>query len=110
MWDLIVSVPDHCLSFYFGQRYRASVLLKTYRENRYIVGTVVRRQFVDGPSLERMLQYNRGPGTRPISVQTVKNHIRSGSFNSRKPAQTPQLFPRHRALRQQFCRRHVRAD
>ena len=20
MWDLIVSVPDHCLSFYFGSR------------------------------------------------------------------------------------------
>ena len=20
MWDLIVSVPDHCLSFYFGQK------------------------------------------------------------------------------------------
>ena len=19
MWDLIVSIPDHCLSFYFGQ-------------------------------------------------------------------------------------------
>ena len=22
MWDLIVSVPDHCLSFYFTNRYR----------------------------------------------------------------------------------------
>ena len=20
MWDLIVSVPDHCLSFYFGEK------------------------------------------------------------------------------------------
>ena len=25
MWDLIVSVPDHCLSFYFS-RYRAKSL------------------------------------------------------------------------------------
>ena len=24
MWDLIVSVPDHCLSFYFKSRYRSS--------------------------------------------------------------------------------------
>ena len=23
MWDLIVSVPDHCLSFYFGLLYIA---------------------------------------------------------------------------------------
>ena len=23
MWDLIVSVPDHCLSFYFSVRYRS---------------------------------------------------------------------------------------
>ena len=23
MWDLIVSVPDHCLSFYFGQNKQA---------------------------------------------------------------------------------------
>ena len=24
MWDLIVSVPDHCLSFYFGHFYLVS--------------------------------------------------------------------------------------
>ena len=27
MWDLIVSVPDHCLSFYFAVPSRDSVLL-----------------------------------------------------------------------------------
>ena len=28
IWDLIVSVPDHCLSFYFGylEQYRGAVL------------------------------------------------------------------------------------
>ena len=25
MWDLIVSVPDHCLSFYFKIRYGSTV-------------------------------------------------------------------------------------
>ena len=25
MWDLIVSVPDHCLSFYFGYSYLHSI-------------------------------------------------------------------------------------
>ena len=27
MWDLIVSVPDHCLSFYFALSFRHSVVL-----------------------------------------------------------------------------------
>ena len=27
MWDLIVSVPDHCLSFYFSERYRSFGML-----------------------------------------------------------------------------------
>ena len=28
MWDLIVSVPDHCLSFYFGSYYSWDELLE----------------------------------------------------------------------------------
>ena len=33
MWDLIVSVPDHCLSFYFesGTMWTASIEFGTYR-------------------------------------------------------------------------------
>ena len=27
MWDLIVSVPDHCLSFYFSGGHRSSKML-----------------------------------------------------------------------------------
>ena len=30
MWDLIVSVPDHCLSFYFGFDQQATL----YQKNR----------------------------------------------------------------------------
>ena len=26
IWDLIVSVPDHCLSFYFASKYRDLIL------------------------------------------------------------------------------------
>ena len=26
MWDLIVSVPDHCLSFYFSRRFKMRML------------------------------------------------------------------------------------
>ena len=29
MWDLILSVPDHCLSFYFG----SAIMLVTYFVN-----------------------------------------------------------------------------
>ena len=28
MWDLIVSVPDHCLSFYFSQEVSHTVSLR----------------------------------------------------------------------------------
>ena len=30
MWDLIVSVPDHCLSFYFGGHLGHVTVLKTF--------------------------------------------------------------------------------
>ena len=80
----------------------------TQHEDRYIAVTVARRRFVDGPSLERMLRQQRGPGARRISVQTVRNRVRASGFSSRKPAKKPQLSQRHRALRRQFCARHGR--
>lgn len=80
----------------------------THREDRYIAVTVARRRFVDGPSLERMLRQQRGPGARRISVQTVRNRVRASGFKSRKPARKPQLSQRNRALRRQFCARHGR--
>ena len=63
----------------------------TQHEDRYIAVTVARRSFVDGPSLERMLRQQRGPGARRISVQTVRNRVRA--------SKKPQLSQRHRALR-----------
>ena len=78
----------------------------TQHDDRYIAVTVARRRFVDGPSLERMLRQQRGPGARRISVQTVRNRVRASGFSSRKPAKKPQLSQRHRALRCQFCARH----
>ena len=35
MWDLIVSVPDHCSSFYFSSSYL--VLFKSYADFRYVI-------------------------------------------------------------------------
>ena len=80
----------------------------TQHEDRYIAVTVARRRFVDGPSLERMLRQQRGPGARRISVQTVRNRVRASGFSSKKPAKKPQLSQRLRALRRQFCARHGR--
>ena len=37
MWDLIVSVPDHCLSFYFDLSFDSSE--KRYSENRQMQRT-----------------------------------------------------------------------
>ena len=78
----------------------------TQHEDRYIAVTVARQHFLDGPSLERMLRQQRGPGARRISVQTVRNRVRASGFSSRKPAKKPQIFQRHRALWRQFCARH----
>ena len=44
MWDLIVSVPDHCLSFYFST---TKLLLKSINtvkpsDNNYVVCSLVR--------------------------------------------------------------------
>ena len=52
----------------------------TQREDQYIAVTVARQWFVDGPSLERMLRQQRGPGSRPISVQTVRNRVRTSGL------------------------------
>ena len=80
----------------------------TQREDRYIVVTLARRRFVDGPSLERMLRQQRGPCAHPILVQTVRNRVRTSGVKARRPARKPQLSQRHRALRRQFCKRHGR--
>ena len=37
MWDLIVSVPDHCLSFYFSDHpYEDGALLKIITESKLV--------------------------------------------------------------------------
>ena len=63
---------------------------------------------MDGPSLEKKLRQQGGPGARRISVQTVRNRVQASGFSSKKPAKKPQLSQRHRALRRQFCARRSR--
>ena len=38
MWDLIVSVPDHCLSFYFGTSWGIATLTDIILDMPKIVG------------------------------------------------------------------------
>ena len=38
MWDLIVSVPDHCLSFYFGLLYESMASGKSVRKSHKYLG------------------------------------------------------------------------
>ena len=40
MWDLIVSVPDHCLSFYFEARYGYSCALHLAGRLYSIAGSI----------------------------------------------------------------------
>ena len=36
MWDLIVTVPDHCLPFYFVQREKNEERLKKKKKKKYV--------------------------------------------------------------------------
>ena len=40
MWDLIVSIPDHCLSFYYVYKGRISIDTE-YRLNDFLTGPAV---------------------------------------------------------------------
>ena len=37
MWDLIVSVPDHCLSFYFENAIRELFIMHLQKETRLVI-------------------------------------------------------------------------
>ena len=37
MWDLIVSVPDHCLSFYFSKKVRKGAIRKNTASPRSLL-------------------------------------------------------------------------
>ena len=41
MWDLIVSVPDHCLSFYFGSTYMSEVKMQRKWSMHFLVLNVL---------------------------------------------------------------------
>ena len=47
MWDLIVSVPDHCLSFYFAlrPRERGSFIMLTHIRQRFWTAAVSARRY-----------------------------------------------------------------
>ena len=40
MWDLIVSVPDHCLSFYFSPQYRHVLVIINHIFSRQIISKI----------------------------------------------------------------------
>ena len=42
MWDLIFSVPDHCLSFYFGTKDK---MIKSENESNHLKGVVCHYYF-----------------------------------------------------------------
>ena len=67
MWDLIVSVPDHCLSFYFESvQHRASRWVT--REYRYIssVTTMLKTPLM---KIEKVVLRNERRGIRSISLR-----------------------------------------
>ena len=79
----------------------------TRAEDRYIATTVARNRFVTGPQTRRRLYAIRGPGARPVSVQTVRNRIHASGFKSRVPAKKPKLTQRHKDARLAFSRAHA---
>ena len=73
------------------QRYRHSGQFKhlprsgrpretTRAEDRYVINVVARYGLYAGPDVRNQLYAARGPGARPVSVKTVRNHIHAGCF------------------------------
>ena len=62
MWDLIVSVPDHCLSFYFGyntiQRFSFWYMISYNAILRFVVWYMIGYKAILRFSLWYMINYN----------------------------------------------------
>ena len=100
------------------QRYRQTGLFKdrlrsgrpkitTRAEDRYVTNVLARNRFVTGPETRRRLNAARGPGARPVSVQTMRNRIHACGFKSRVPAKKPELSQYRENARMAFSRAHV---
>ena len=63
MWDLIVSVPDHCLSFYFGktlENLRKRINLKLTSNEDIFIKHASRANFISGKMFyENLFAINR---------------------------------------------------
>ena len=100
------------------QRYRQIGLFKnrprsgrpkvtTRPEDLYVTNIVARNRFVTRPETRHRLYAARGPGVRPVSVQTLRNRIHASGFKSRVPAKKPELSQRHKNARMAFSHAYV---
>ena len=100
------------------QRYRQIELFKdrlrsgrprvtTRAEDRCVTNVIARNRFVTWPETRRRLYAAKGPGSRPVSVQTVRNRIHAGGIKLRVVAKEPELSQRLKNARNAFSRAHV---
>ena len=69
MWDLIVSVPDHCLPFYFGSpRSESEVFWVRKNAKKELRQRIRRENFLQREALYSNLMAN--PDSRPFHTHT----------------------------------------
>ena len=78
MWDLIVSVPDHCLSFYFLRMYTGLVFLdlRTFRAGQRLLPRDLTGNRI--PAIILSLSRKPGPGFSKIRHLHFDSRFTSG--------------------------------
>ena len=79
----------------------------TRAQDRYINNIVARNRFAPASETHRRL-YAASQESRPVSIQTVQNHIYAGGFKSRVPGEKPELTQRHGDAHLNFSRTNAR--
>ena len=100
MWDLIVSVPDHCLSFYFSNGFVSS---KIYDKRDDFDFDIVNFPFLDG-DVPRSTSYGVYI-SQLIRFARVSSHV--VDFNARNKSLTAKLLQqgyRYHKLRKPFSK------
>ena len=74
-------------------------------DDRYLLVQSLRERTLSAPKLRQRLRHVRGVN---VSVQTIRNRLNSHGLSARRPVKGTPLTPRHRRVRQQWSRAHLR--
>ena len=77
----------------------------TQCQDNFIIALSLRNQTLNACTFSHELRTTAGVN---VSDQTIRNHLRKSNLRPRRPAVHIPLTQRHRRLRLEWCRRHLR--